>query len=171
MTSEERLKNLSDIVKKLKIAIYTLVNEYRRLIHIANFGNKDFSKMCRVTNGEVDENGNIFVTKDVLEDFTNRFRQKCANEALFWCQYIPSLDIFVKNILSFEDPSFLLKTKNKQLQHLYECWFGDIYKDKQESAFLLFLRDIENKKSNINVEMFKDLNKQEEESLLHGLPL
>lgn len=156
------------------MAVYTLVNEYRRLIHMANFGNKDFSKMCRITNGEVDEKGNIYVTKEILEKFTVRVKEKCISEALYWCKYIPALDVFVKNMLNFEDPILLLKEKNnKQLIHIYECWFGDIYKEKHEEGFLNLQADIDKKRKDMNIELFKELNtiENEEDTLLNQLPL
>jgi hypothetical protein len=176
MTAEKKLKELTDITIKLKTSIYSLVNEYRRLIYLAVLGNKDFTKMCRVTDGQVDEAGKIFVTKDMLSNFTERFKNKCITEALYWSHYVNALDLFVKYMLNFDDPLILLKTKNKQLFHLYECWFGDVYKENKERGLLRLLSDIDEKRKNINVELFKELNnasgdEETEETLLQGLPL
>lgn len=171
--NENRLKTLFDLIKQIKVSVYGLVNEYRRLIHAASLGNKDFTKMCRITDGQVDENGNIYVTKDILANFSEKFKRKCILEAAYWCKYLPALDTFIKHMMNFDDPIVLLKTKNEQLRHLYECWLGDVYKDKYELGFISFLKDIDETKKNINIDMFKELNNKEdeEETLLHGLPL
>jgi hypothetical protein len=169
--SEDRLYRLSRLIKDLKIAIYSLVNEYRRLIHMSCSSNKDFTKMCRASHGQIDEKGSIYVTKNMLENFAERFKNKCLEEASYWAKFIPILDIFVQNMLNFEDPIVLLKTKNEQLRYIYECWFGDVYKVNFEQGIIMFKNEIEKKKKNINLELFKSLSEVEEETLLQGLPL
>jgi hypothetical protein len=175
--TEDRLKKLSLIVKQLKTAIYSLINEYRKLIHMVTFKEKDFTKMCRITNGEIDETGKIYVTKEILDQFKDRFSKKCLAEASQWIKYFQSLDIFIRNMFNFDDPIILLKEKdNKQLHYIYGCWFGDIHKKKRhEQGLLTFLDEIEKKKQHIHNDLFRELNKvednEEDDTLLKGLPL
>lgn len=174
---EERLKNISEIIGQLKTAIYSLINEYRRIIHMANFDNKSMSKMCKITDGDIDENGKIYVTQDVMNKFIINIKKECTTEALYWCKYFQALDTFVKNMIDFENPSktILLNCDDKQLHHLYECWFGDVYDTKMEQGLLSFKRDVEERKQTITVDMFRKMNTEntsfEEETLLQGLPL
>jgi hypothetical protein len=157
--ASERFTKLPIIIRRLKIAIYSLVNEYRRLIHMATSTNKDFTKMCRVTNGTVDEEGNIFVTKSMLSNFATNFKTLCLEKAIYWAQFYPAIDIFINNLINFEDPIVLIKfAHNKQLKFLYECWFGEIYISKYEDSFVELTNEVLSKKKNINLELFQELN-------------
>lgn len=172
MFDEKRLLLLQKAIHNVKTAIYDIVNQYRKLIDMASSNNKDFTKMCRVTDGTVDEKGNIYVTKSMLDKFATKFKSYCLKEAIYWIDFFSAINIFVENLINFEDPILLLKSKNSQLKYLYECWFGDIYDVKHEESLNMLTKEIQSKKQNINVNIFKILNtdEEEEDTLLYGLP-
>lgn len=156
--AETILKQLSDVTKKFKSSVYAIVNNYKKLIHTINSDPNIVTKMCKISIGQISEDGKIFVTKDMFNKFVEDAINICSLEALYWTKYLESIDTFFALMLDWRQPQNILSViHDKQMLILFQVWFGDMYDVKHIQGLERFIKHIEAESKTLNTRMFRYL--------------
>lgn len=192
MLSEKDFKySIKYTFKTLKEECLLIIKEYRKIIFSLDkpeiktdtildmfVGDQyNIDSICKIVDGQVDEEGNIFITDFIKEKFKNKIKEKCLSEINYYILYVTKyIDIFIDALINFKNPiTVLIHHSNcNQLKFLFECWLGDIYsneKIKYFDAILKFADDVSKKRMNINENTFNHLFYSEEINQISNDPI
>lgn len=157
--TEARLEELRIEVKNLKVSLYSLIEGYRKLIHIAQMEQERLVPLCKVTTGVVDADGSILVGKEVLQALSEKIVLRCLEESAHYIDLFHSVDKFVMGMLDYVDILKTLHTHNsKNMKLLCECWCGDKYDGQSKKNGLRCLSEHFKKLAErLSLEMFKNM--------------
>lgn len=173
LKTEEYILKIGKIFKEFKMAIYNIVNEHRKLIHVIEMKDSIIKDMCKVVDGDIDENGKIYITNELLNKFKQKIIKHLVSESVSWINYNKNIDKFLNNMFNFDLHNSMLveEPNNKQLEELYRIWFGIEYKNVYGvDAITKFVNGINKKATQLNIQMFKNVfyekENNEEESTI-----
>jgi hypothetical protein len=174
ITEEDFNYSIKYIFKSLKEECLFIVKEYRKIIFSLDkpdvrtntfldvfIDRYNVDSFCKIIDGQVDEEGKIFITSNIKQNFENKIKQKCLEDINYYALFVTKfIDVFIEALVNFKNPILTLSQypNSKQLRFLYECWFGEIYPNiKHFDAIIQFTEEIKNKRTNINETTFNHL--------------
>lgn len=158
--AEIKLEEVKLEVKNLKISLYSLIDGFRKLIHIAQMEQDKLIPLCKVTTSIIDEKGTILVGKDILQALSDKIVAKCLEESENYISLFYSIDRFILGMLDYMDIIKVLhsSSNDRNMKLLCECWCGDKYDGHTKKNGLKCLSNHFNKLTKeLSIEMFKNL--------------
>ena len=157
--AEKKLEELKIEVNNLKVSLYSLIEGYRKLIHISQMEPNKLIPLCKITTSIVDEKGIIMVGNEVLDTLKEKIIAKCLKECDNYINLFYSVDKFIMEMMEYVDivkSSYFFKDENFLL--LSKCWCGDKYEGQTKQNALRLLTDHFNSLAkNLSIDMFKNL--------------
>uniref|UniRef100_A0A6C0JQK7 Uncharacterized protein n=1 Tax=viral metagenome TaxID=1070528 RepID=A0A6C0JQK7_9ZZZZ len=162
--AEKKFNDTILIFSELKTVLYSIVESYRKLIHIAQNDNTKLEKLCKLTSAMVDEKGKLVYTQKMLSNVSDKIISKSIKESEYFMVFFYNVDVFINFLTSLKSIKSIINYNNPTLMIIIETWLGDRYNVKKDEALKILIKELRNEQMNITKhvsrELYSDLSEE-----------